>query len=225
MLTQIPNRNNGDPMMNHSETPLDFESALSIDTIRAHTKTDDIITVTDDQLKLYRKAAFEAAEQYTGMVLKARRFITESVQQPRYEFQQYGLLPPKADFLHVAQYAFSDPTAFFDGGRVAVQVGSRRVLLPRSMRIDLGGNCDGQSNATALFGYYAGFACGALPAALILGVLKYIAHVIENPGDNVVQVSVAGGTTKGGASTFQAADPALASGALMVWRVLVPDAI
>jgi len=173
------------------------------------------VRVTDDQLKLYRKAAFEAAEQYTGMVLKARRFITESVQQPRYEFQQYGLLPPN----------FSDPTAFFDGGRVAVQVGSRRVRLPRSMRIDLGGNCDGQSNATALFGYYAGFACGALPAALILGVLKYIAHVIENPGDNVVQVSVAGGTTKGGASTFQAADPALASGALMVWRVLVPDAI
>ena len=61
--------------------PLDWSERLSIDMIRQHTKTDDVPAVTDDQLKLYRDAAIEAAEMYTGLLLSCQKSVVEPIQK------------------------------------------------------------------------------------------------------------------------------------------------
>ena len=61
------------------ETGLDWDSYLSIGLIRTHTKTDDVPGVSDELLKLYRAAAVEAAEFYSGLVLSKRKVVTEVI--------------------------------------------------------------------------------------------------------------------------------------------------
>jgi hypothetical protein len=56
-----------DPLREGDERNINWDEYVSIDLIRRHTKTDDIPAVTDEQLKLYRAAAVEAAEFYSGL--------------------------------------------------------------------------------------------------------------------------------------------------------------
>src|SRR5688572_13974020 len=64
------------------EVLYDLEKLIPISLIREHTKTDDVPAVSDDQLRLYRSASVEAAEQYTGLLLSSSKPITEAVECP-----------------------------------------------------------------------------------------------------------------------------------------------
>src|SRR5262245_49243644 len=61
------------------EERFDWADRLSLDMVRQHTKTDDTPGVTDDMLSLYREAAIEAAELYTGMLLSGKKTVTEAI--------------------------------------------------------------------------------------------------------------------------------------------------
>ena len=55
----------------------DWAGRLSIEMVREHTKTDDTPGVSDEMLRLYRQASIEAAEFYTGMLLKGKKTLVE----------------------------------------------------------------------------------------------------------------------------------------------------
>ena len=96
-------------------TPLDWSDRLSMDMIRAHTKTDDVPAVTDDQLQLYRDAAIEAAEMYTGLLLSCQKAVTEPIQRPynRYDTAFYQ----KRTYKHRLQYPSADGMIYVYGGQ------------------------------------------------------------------------------------------------------------
>lgn len=204
----------------------DCERIVTLGMIRSHTKTDDIITVTDDQLRLYRRAALEAAEKYTGLLLTGQQVITEDVPLPKWE---HAVRSPF--FNYKTQYAFAQPMAYLYGMKnqavqvIGVTVGTNTARLP-VIYIDFGMGCCNpcREDDQPKFMYVAGYRCEeAIPAAITLGALKYIAHVIENPGDlvrqfNARQVSV-------GETSVEANNPALASGAIDIWRTVKDDAI
>lgn len=206
-----------------------LDSVLSLDDIRTHTKTDDVPAVTDFQLRLYRKAAFEEAEKYTGLLLTGQKIITENVQPPTFTYRNAQL---GTKFKYRLQYAAAQDFVWFYGlkqrrpDRVPVLPGSQEILLPRIFD-DFGMGCCNPcgGDGYAKLQYVAGFSCVEdLPATLLLGVLKYIAHVVENPGDFVVMQGVGGGRKTGG-DIAAAANPAWASGAIEMWRTLRSDAI
>lgn len=208
----------------------DFEKLLPLEVIRQHTKTDDVPSVTDFLLQIYRKSAYEAAEKYTGFLLTGTKQIVEPV----------NLLNTSSNinrrvnhFYHETQYPFGSPIAFMYGqkNRAPVQlqaeVGSSRIKLPMIMdEFGLGCCNPCADKAMAHLLYTAGFGCEEdIPAAIALGALKYIAHVVENAGDIVVATNEAGGSSTGSVGVSSAADPAVASGAISIWRVAMRDAI
>lgn len=207
-----------------------LEKVLPLSAIRQHTKTDDIPTVTDFMLEIYRKAALEAAEKYTGLLVQERRVFMEEVKLPgaatsrnlRTNF-----------FYHTVKTPFALPLAYFYGHRneppvqIPVIVGDRKAKLPLIID-DFGINsCCNPCAApvTSRLMYSGGFDCEAsIPAAVALGALKYIAHVIENPGD-VAYANRPSGEASDGAAVDRVANPAWASGAIEIWRSCVDNAI
>lgn len=198
----------------------DMELVLPISMIREHTKTDDVATVSDAQLVLYRKAAVETAEEYTGLLIGSKRPITEPVLQPNVGYQ-------RQTFVHNTRFSFADPLAYYFGLRnmptttLQVPVGAQSVILP-IMSSAFGMDCCNPCPTVATMGqlmYMAGYGCEAdIPARFVVGALKYIAHLIENPGD-MVRASDRQMTGLAGNN------PALASGAIDIWRTIKPDAI
>lgn len=207
------------------------QAILPLELIRDHTKTNDIVTVSDAQLKLYAKSALETAEAYTGMILTKKRSVQEPVELPsiNYAAMQHGnMYGPengrKMTFTFKAAHTFADGIAYFFGGpnqvpqQIGVQVGGRTVELPM-IHSTFGFDCcsDKVSNGTQLM-YYAGFACeDDIPATIVIGCLKYIAHLVENPGDVTYGTTAAGNT--GGDPSKDAANPIVASGAIELWNV------
>lgn len=214
----------------------DDEALLPLAVIREHTKTDDVPATTDEMLKVYRRAAIEAAEKYTGLILGGQRQFTEHVDitvQGHMSYLHGGHVFPRY-IRHVAKHRFAQPIGYLYGHRstgvkqVHLEVGSKIARLPFVMT-DFGINscCDpcAAPSGTLLFQYAGGASCAEeVPASFRLGALKYIAHVIENPGDNVV-VSTAAGSASSDARVTAAANPALASGAIEIWRTMLDDAI
>lgn len=208
----------------------DMELVLSLDLIRAHTKTDDVPAVSDAQLVLYRKAAIEAAQKYTGLLLTKRQAITEAVNLQGIAANRYRQLN---HFYHTARMPFALPLAYFYGHRneppvqVPVIVGERKVKLPLLID-DFGVNSCCNPCATpvqARLLYSAGFSCESeIPAAIALGALKYVAHLIENPGD-IAYANTAAGNLADVASMDKVANPAWASGAIEIWRSVVDHAV
>lgn len=207
----------------------DLENVISIADIRSHTKTDDVPAVTDFQLKLYRKAAFETAQEYTGLLIMGQRVITEDVNPPVFT---YARADAQNTFEHRLQFAVAQNFVWYYGlkqqrpDRTPVAIGSSTIKLPRKFD-DFGMGCcnpnGGESHAKIQ--YVAGYSCTEeLPAVLLLGALKYIAHVVENPGDFVTMQGTSGGKRSGG-DIAAAANPAWASGAIEMWRSIKRDAI
>lgn len=206
--------------------PLDAESVLPLASIRAHTKTDDVVSVPDAQLELHRSAAIEAAEQFTGLAIRARRRITERVGLPLPPATSFG---PRRQRDHVHRlkggsadgvvYAFGSEGARLDQ-IVPVPIGATEVRLPASLfGLTLDRCCDpcGGSGGVLTVSYVVGFrSAGDIPAGVRLGMLKFIAWSIENPGDVMRTVDGATGRTDG---VLQGSNSvALASGALEMWR-------
>jgi hypothetical protein len=214
------------PMMQQpqqEETGFDWDARLSIAMIRDHTKTSDIPGVSDEQLMLYRSAAIDAAERYTGLLLAGQRTVTEPIEAPRPRPGKatfhYKLKHPVADGI-VSLYGSDNPAA----NRVfQVPPGSREIQIP------IGGSgyflpyLADRANDGMMVTYKTGFACAAdIPSGIILGCLQYCAWTIEHPGDELLtQRGGIENTSKsmGGSSN----NIALVSGAIESWRIFADD--
>lgn len=210
-----------------SEGALDLEAVLPIELIRTHTKTDDTPSVTDAQIALYRKAAFEACELYTKLSLTKTRVIREPVaSEHRSRFRRVRKLRLK--------HPTSDGMLYLYGGGllqsipVKVEPGQREVMIPVVQEaLDASTCCRPDSLGGENFGmsvmYMTGVADASnLPAIVLVGCLKYIAWAISNPGDVVMTVkNRQGGGESGIVGTNNGA---WASGAIEEWRQLTVEA-
>lgn len=227
----------GEQRYDGSEPPLetgktiafDWSRRLSLETIRQHTKTDDVPGVTNEQLDLYRASAIEAAELFTGLLLAGQRTVTESIQGPS------SARPGKLTYRHQLKYPSADGYVYLYGGlhpadNRAFQVppGSRWINVPiRSGMLDLSNCCDPCSshhlNGGMMAAYKAGYKCVEdVPSGIVLGCLQYVAWVVEHPGDELLtqrnriearSVGVDGSN-----------NVAWVSGALETWRLYDPEA-
>lgn len=211
---------------------LDWEARLSIDMMRDHTKTADVLSVTDDQLRLYRSSALEAAEMYTGMLLFQQRMITEPIQGP--PSVKYG----KTTYVHKLQYPVADGIVYLygsihaqDNAAFMVKPGTRSIKVPvRTGQLDLSNCCDPCSshhlNAGMLAAYRAGFAdVNAVPAGIVHGALLYISWSVEHPGDELLTQRNRVETRAGLAGLQGSSNVAMISGALEMWRSYDSEAI
>jgi hypothetical protein len=218
------------PLKVGAETALDWDNFISIDMIRAHTKTDDVPAVTDDQLRLYRKTAVEAAEKYTGLLLSKQITVTEPLAGPRRP--KLGQMTYK----HTLQWPVADGMVYVYGGRTPDE--NRNFMVPKNTRtisvpirngyFDLSNCCDPCSkwsmNGDLMAFYKAGFNCAEeVPAGVLLGILQFIAWVVEHPGDELL--SQRNKMTQRETGAFGSNNIALASGALETWRQYDPEAI
>lgn len=72
--------------------------------------------------------------------------------------------------------------------------------------------------------YRSGFACAdQVPAGVLLGILQYIAWIVEHPGDEVL--SVRNTLSTRGDAIVGTNNVALVSGALETWRQYDPEAV
>lgn len=227
MLKEIASRP-VDKLREMTGASFDLEQILPIELVREHTKTDDIISVSDAQLQLYRRAALQAAEKYTGMFFIGQRVIQEPVNYPGSFWNSANYF-----FDHVTKYSVAQPFAYLYGdtsrgiAQVPVAIGSRIVRLTNHPGT-FGAGCCNPCNAPSqpMLQYTAGYSCeDDIPAAIALGALKYITHVIENPGDVIIAVTPSGTLNNRGVSVTEAANPALASGAIDIWRSAMDHAI
>jgi hypothetical protein len=200
------------------------EEIVSLEAIREHTKTQDIPTVTDGQLERYRKAACESAELYTGLLLTRNVRQIEIVNPPRR--LTHDMRPI---IKHRLEFPAAEPVVYLTAPGVKqslpVRVGERTVKIPAHLfsyrMFDCCRPCPTGEGAMQVL-YLAGFTSPeAIPAGIVVGILKYIAWAIENPGDVMRTVenrsSVSDQVMKG------TNDGAWASGAIDEWRRYVSE--
>jgi hypothetical protein len=123
---------------------------------------------------------------------------------------------------HVWLYGFKAGGAH----RIPVDVGGNKVTCPATIcdRPIFVGCQSRWSNAYMHVMYVTGFTDPRkIPPALLIGSLKYIAHLPENPGDLVKTVSASGASNQ--STGLEAGDPVRASGAGYIWRSVNPNAI
>lgn len=167
---------------------MNLDIILPLQTIREHAKCDDNPRVTDDLLKLYREAAFESAELYTGMAFTEERTIVEPV---RIKNRRSG----KIVLSHVP--VPRRPVTLYGGGLgtnldLIPKLNSNIIFFPNGSpdRFQTWGDChtcgmDSPMMAT----YVTGRRCErVVPPGIIMGVLKLIAWHINNPGDEIMSV-------------------------------------
>jgi len=233
MLGVVPNRPlDQSPLPIGDEKPLDWEARLGIDFIRSHAKIDDVPSVLDDQLRLYRSAAMEAAEQYTGLLLRGQRTVSEAIEGPA------RLRPNAVTYTHKLQFPVADGYVYLYGGThindnvtFRVPPGTRRIKVPiRKDLIDMSNCCDPCSKPWALNGgmlatYRAGYRSAEdVPVTVVLGMLQFITWCIEHPGDELLTQRNRVETRAGLAGLQGSNNIAMISGALETWRVIDPEA-
>jgi|SRR6187431_78811 hypothetical protein len=222
-LTPTPDRI--DPIREGEETGVDWDQYLSMDIIRQHTKTDDVPGVTDEQLRLYRRAAVEAAEFYTGLTLNKQKILSEIIPMPkRRPGHEYHIVKLK--------YASSDGIVYVYGDNrnpetIHITPNTRKVRMQSRFfyNPDMSNCCDPCAVATngLRIMYRAGFSCAAqVPAGVLLGILQFIAWVVEHPGDEVL--SMRNTLSARGGAIIGTNNIALVSGALESWRQFDPEA-
>lgn len=220
---------------------LDWSARLSIDMIRMHTKTDDIPGVADEQLKLYRASAIEAAEHYTGLLLSCQRNLVEPVQSAPMSNRasmglMYGFHIGKTSYKHRLRYTVADNFVYLygglhppDNGPVPVRPGTRTIRVPiRYGLIDTTNCCNPCSthnlNHGMMVAYKAGFGSpNDVPAGVVVGCLQYIAWVLEHPGDEILTVRNRRDARSEGAQGTN--NIVFASGAMEFWRILDDDIV
>ncbi|AFH19817.1 structural protein [Agrobacterium phage 7-7-1] len=166
---------------------MNYETLLPLQTIREHAKCDDNPRVTDTLLSLYREAAFEAAELYTGMSFTPQKTIVEPVR-----------IKNRKGKIVLSQVPIAGRPVVFTGGGL----GSPLELIPfpnsnvlhfpngSPDRFQTWGDCHTCGVPSQLMAtYVAGRRCeSSVPAGIIMGVLKLIAWNINNPGDEIMSV-------------------------------------
>lgn len=201
---------------NTDKQGLDLDELVSISMIRQHLKISDIMTTTDEQLVLYRKAAIESAEHYTGFFIGTRKWITESVLIPpskiRRPYYRHTLRHPVMDD-YVRVSGGLDDTLFVEKDTNVV----RLKVSPSGPQFDCCRPCGSSANSGLKIHYYTGFSCiSDVPSGVVLGILKYIAWTNNNPGDEITTTLSDFKTTK--AALQGSNNAAWASGALELWR-------
>jgi len=233
VLRLVPQRPlNESPISIGEEKPLDWEARLGIEFIRSHAKIDDVPSVLDDQLRLYRSAAMEAAEQYTGLLLHSQRTVEEAIEGPA------RLRPNATHYTHRLRFPVADGYVYLYGGThindnavFRVPSGTRKVKVPiRKDLIDLSNCCDPCAKPWAVNGgmlaaYRAGYRSAAeVPTTVVLGMLQFITWCIEHPGDELLTQRNRVETRAGLAGLQGSNNIAMISGALETWRVIDPEA-
>lgn len=212
-------------------TKFDWSGRLSMDLVRAHTRTGDVPGVTEEQLNLYRAVAIEAAERYTGMLLEGQRTIHEPIQAPPTK------TPWRPTYTFRLRYPVADGVVYMYGGphpndnrAFRVPPNTRKIQVPIRMGfIDTTNCCDPCAtpytlNRGMFIAYTAGFRCpDEVPAAVVLGCLQYVAWVVEHPGDEILTVRNRRDARSEGAMGTN--NVAIASGALETWRLLDEDIV
>jgi hypothetical protein len=209
---------------------IDLEAVLPLKTIRQHCKIDDVIRVPDTLLALYRAAAFGAAEVYTGLLFQEIRVITQSAENKRDLTAGHKW---KDSFKLRLDYPTADGVLYLYGGKhtlevntITVEPGSIEVQIPiNHYAIDATPCCvdpcgSGPANYGRKLMYKAGLADEtAMPPNVILGVLKYIAFVVENNGgDNPKSENQASVNPQTSANNIS-----WKSGAIEEWRLVTRE--
>lgn len=203
----------------------DDESIVSMDMIRAHCKLDDVAGTSDEVIRKYRRAAIEDAEAIIGRSFRGTRRVVENLTISPLPFA--GLrsrFRPQVTVFRLREV----PT----GGRVTilppdsppievfVEQGSTRVVLPRGHGVSDNFECCQTCGEPATVWraiYDVGVSCAdEIPARVVLGILKWIAWSIENPGDTVQAVAQRQEYASGASAGTN--DVAVASGALALWN-------
>ncbi len=209
----------------------DWDARLGIEFIRSHAKIDDVPSVADDQLRFYRSAAMEAAEQYTGLLLSGQRTVSESIET------SFDTRLHRMTYTYRLKFPVADGYVYLYGGNHAndrgvfrVAPGSRKIKIPvRKDFVDLSNCCDPCSktmiNGAMLVSYRAGYkTVQDIPATVILGMLQFITWCIEHPGDELLTQRNRVETRAGLAGLQGSNNIAMISGALETWRTIDPEA-
>lgn len=169
---------------------LDLEKVLGIRLIREHTKTTDVQQVSDEQLKLYRRASIEACELEIGWKLSGATMYTQPVDFEADMLRgrsksKVRLDYPAADGVVMVSHTSSDVPA-----QLNVKQNSDIVFVPLQDRpFDMGSCCSpcgSQAIGESTLSYNIGFLCVEdIPAGIWVGCLKYIAWSVMNPGDQL----------------------------------------
>jgi hypothetical protein len=232
MLGTVPNRPlDAPPFPIGTDVRFDWEARLGIDFIRSHAKIDDIPSVTDGQLRLYRSAALESAEQYTGLLLSGTRTVTEPIEGPS------RMRPYSTHYTHHLQFPVADGYVYLYGGTHVndnivfnVLPGTRKIKVPiRKDLIDTTNCCDPCArhsvNGGMLAAYKAGYkSVEDVPTTAVLGMLQFISWCIEHPGDELLTQRNRVETRAGLAGLQGSNNIAMISGALETWRTMDPEA-
>jgi hypothetical protein len=223
----VPPRSSYEPPDLTAAQAFDWSARLSLDVVRAHTKTNEIPTVTDEQLSLYRAVAIETAEKYTGLLLKGQRTITEPIEGPATP------KPGRATYKHCLRYPVADGLVYLYGAirhTFRVPPGSQTIHVPiQTGYLDLSNCCNPCSpghhlNAGLMAAYLAGYASpDEVPDGVMHGCLLWVAWALQHPGDELVTATgnpkIVGGIQQGTNNI------AMASGALEQWRLYNDSAI
>jgi hypothetical protein len=206
-----------------SRTKFQEEDVLPIEVIREHSKTDDTPMVTDNQLELYRKFAFEQAEIYTNRIILGHANVIERFRIDASN-ERDSLRPRKARKLTLTYMPIEKRIIIGDarGGNKAyvdLRENRRKVEIPAScFSVDIGNCCSGNGlNYDAMTQYTTGYRNKEdIPSTILYGCLKVITWAIANPGDELLTVRNRLGTTETG--LIGTNNGAWASGAIEHWR-------
>lgn len=187
------------------------ESILPLAAVRSHCRIDDVETVTDEVLKLYREAAFDTAALYVDIDLDPDPYTVETVPFPN---------NPKA---HTLRYPAVDGIVTVDmgGGRafnLVIPPGTQTVVVGPGVPVP-GANpldcaiCD-SAPSTIPSNYlgipeqpislrYKSSACSgpSVPAGVKIGMLQMISWLVGHPGDS--QDAAAAARSSGAMATFR----------------------
>lgn len=214
------------PPLEERDDPFDWNGRLSLETIRVHTKTGDVPGVTDEQLRMYRQAAVEAAELYTGMLLSGTKTITEPVTgSPRIGQSTFK---HKLKYPTASGYVYLYGTLYHNPVKIPVQIGQTTVRIPvmgggpDMTNCCLPMSCGGSGQ---MLTYIAGYpTIDKVPAGIVLGIMQFLAWVVEHPGDELLTMRNRL-DARGGAGVYGTNNIAMASGAIETWRMYDPEAI
>jgi len=232
MLRTIPNKPlDAPPFPPGDVKAFDWDARLSLEFIRDHSKTADIPSVVDGQLRLYRAAAIESCEEYTGLLLSGQRNVEEPAEGPA------KVRSNATHYTHRLQYPSADGYVYLYGGNhpndntvFRVPLGTRKIKVPiRKDMIDLSNCCDPCAkwavNGGMLLSYRAGYkSVEDVPAIVMLGLMQFITWCIEHPGDELLTQRNRVETRAGLAGLQGSNNIAMISGALETWRTIDREA-
>ena len=205
-----------------SEKKMDLEVLIPMELMRDHTKTNDIIQITDEQMRYYREVSLEQAEIYTGRFVHRLVTIQEEVQNGS------GRKGFRESYRVKLSYTPLGGRLMLSGpGGQRVQARTKRddrIVELQAMTTEISWNdccnpCGGGAKTNRDFKavYESGYRTPEeVPSTIVYGCLKFITWAMANPGDELLTVRNRLGTTETG--LIGTNNGAWASGAIEHWQ-------